>query len=57
MDQHKHTTIHVRLDPDLLEQVERLAVAEERPLSSWVRRALREVAQRQAVGHHQERAA
>ena len=43
------TIIHVRIPPDLREQLERLANAEDRPLSSLIRRVLRVEAARRAA--------
>jgi predicted transcriptional regulator len=40
--------INVRVDGELRAQLERLARAEDRPLSSWVRRALRAEAARRS---------
>jgi predicted transcriptional regulator len=38
--------IHIRVPPDLHAQLARLASAEERPVSTWIRRALRDLVQR-----------
>ena len=52
MEHKPDTSLHVRLKPELREQLLRLAIEEERPLSSLVRRVLRaELARReQATG-------
>lgn len=50
-------TIHVRLPTELHEQLARLADAEERPVSWWVRRALRDLVQSQATPRRSEEAA
>ena len=55
--EHKTDTIHVRVGPRLREQLARLADQEERPLSVWVRRALREAAQRAGGERPADRAA
>jgi hypothetical protein len=44
MEHKRDTTLHVRVEPELHERLARLAAEEDRPLSSWVRRALREAA-------------
>jgi predicted transcriptional regulator len=45
---HKCDAIHIRVDPELREQLERLAAADERPMSAWVRRVLKAEAARHA---------
>jgi predicted transcriptional regulator len=47
---HAQEIIHIRVSRDLAAELRRLAELEERPLSAWARRALREVAQRQVTG-------
>jgi hypothetical protein len=43
--EHAHdNTVHVRLDPQLIAELRRRAAEEERPLSSLVRRLLRQAA-------------
>jgi hypothetical protein len=42
-----HPTLHVRVEPELLAALEALARAEERPVSAWVRRALRSEVRRE----------
>jgi predicted transcriptional regulator len=39
--------LHIRVSADLAAELRRLAELEERPVSVWARRALREAAQRQ----------
>jgi predicted HicB family RNase H-like nuclease len=46
MEHKSDATIHVRLEPELRSQLEEIARAEDRPLSSLVRRVLREAARR-----------
>lgn len=41
-------TLHIRVEPELRERLLELARAEDRPLSNVIRRALRDVAARQA---------
>jgi predicted HicB family RNase H-like nuclease len=48
MEHKPDTTLHVRVEPELRSEIERLATADERSLSSWVRRELRDAARRQA---------
>jgi hypothetical protein len=43
-------TVHVRLDPQLIAELRRRAVEEERPLSQVVRRLLRQAAASQQEG-------
>jgi predicted transcriptional regulator len=51
MERKRDDTVHVRLEPVLRTRLEELARAEDRPLSSLVRRTLQaEVARRQATG-------
>jgi len=45
-DRKSDATLHVRLEPELRSQLEELARAEDRPLSSLVRRVLRAEAAR-----------
>jgi predicted transcriptional regulator len=47
MQDHAQEIIHIRVSADLAAELRRLAELEERPVSVWVRRALREAAQRQ----------
>jgi hypothetical protein len=49
------TTLHVRLEAELRSQLEELARAEDRPLSSLVRRVLRAEAARRSEGEQSER--
>jgi predicted transcriptional regulator len=49
---HLPDTIHVRIPPDLREQLERLADAEDRPLSSLVRRVLKAEAARHTAPNY-----
>ena len=46
---HDSPVIHIRVPPDLHAQLTQLASAEERPVSTWVRRALRDLVRRQAT--------
>jgi len=46
MERKSDSTVHVRLEPELRQRLERLARAEDRPLSSLVRLALRSEADR-----------
>jgi hypothetical protein len=43
---HLEDTIHIRIGTELREQLARLATAEERTVSAWARKVLREAAQR-----------
>lgn len=53
----EHDTIHVRLEPTLIAELRRRAGEQERTLSVFVRRTLRDAVQRQAAEQPSERAA
>jgi hypothetical protein len=48
MERKIDSTLHIRVEPELSERLLELARAEDRPLSNLIRRALRDVAARQA---------
>jgi predicted HicB family RNase H-like nuclease len=57
MENNMQTTLHVRLPIDLHQQLARRAAAEERPVSWWVRKVLKDHVQRQQAGDTTQEAA
>jgi predicted transcriptional regulator len=50
------TNIVVRIDPELRRDLEQIAQAEDRPMSSWVRRVLRSEVRRRRLELEDDRA-